>query len=89
MRLFPALVLGVPMIAQTLSPYQERADRFLQLVNPSYQSLTAIQQEALWAASTNVKPENDAAAEWSSKAAAAFNGNPFLITEARELLQHR
>ncbi len=89
MRLFPALVLGVPMIAQTLSPYQERAERFLQLVNPSYQSLTAIQQEALWAASTNVKPENDAAAEWSSKAAAAFNGNPFLIKEARELLQHR
>jgi len=89
MRLFPALVLGVPMIAQTLSPYQERADRFLMLVNPSYQSLTAIQQEALWAASTNVKPENDAAAEWSSKAAAAFNGNPFLIKEARELLQHR
>jgi len=89
MRLFPALVLGVPMIAQSLSPVQERADRFLKLVNAAYQSLTAVQSEAQWAASTDVKPENDAAAEWSGKAGAAFSGNPALIQEARELLKFR
>jgi len=89
MRLLPALILGVPMIAQTLSPVQERADRFLKLVDAAYQSLTAVQQEAAWAASTDVKPEHDAAAEWAGKAGAAFNGNPALIQEARELLKSR
>ena len=89
MRLLPALIVGIPMIAQSLAPHQERADRFLKLVNAAFQSLTAVQQEALWAASTDVKPENDAAAEWSGKAGAAFNGNPALILEARELLKFR
>jgi len=89
MRLLPALILGVPMIAQSFSPHQDRADRFLKLVNAAYQSLVTVQSEALWAASTDVKPESDAAAEWAGKASAAFNGNPALIQEARELLKVR
>ncbi|MCE1229228.1 MAG: M2 family metallopeptidase [Firmicutes bacterium] len=89
MRLLPALVIGAPMIAQALSPYQERADRFLQIVNAGYQSLTYVAQEAAWAAATDVKPANDAAAEAAGKAFAAFNGNPMLIREARELLAHK
>ena len=89
MRLLPALILGVPLLAQMTAPLQDRADRFLKLVNAGYQSLTYVAQQASWEAASNVKPENDAAAEWSGKAFAAFNGNPALITEARELLQHR
>jgi len=89
MRLLPALVLGVPLAAQAVLPLQERADRFLQLVNANYQALTYVQQEAAWAASTDVSPAHDAAAEAAGKALAAFNGNPALIREARELLAHR
>ena len=89
MRLLPALILGVPLLAQMTAPLQDRADRFLKVVNAGYQSLYTVASEAAWAASTDVKPEHDAAAEWAGRAAAAFNGNPALITEARELLAHR
>lgn len=89
MRLLSALLLGVPVLAQTINPIQERADRFLALVNTSYQALTYVQQEASWAAVTDVKPENDAAAVWAGRAYAAFNGSPALIQEARELLTHK
>lgn len=89
MRLLPALIVGVPLLAQMTAPMQDRADRFLQLVNAGYQSLYYVNSEATWAASTDVKPEHDAAAEWAGKAFAAFNGNPAVLTEARELLKHR
>ena len=56
MRILPALVLGVPMLAQTVSPIQERADRFLKLVNSGYQALVYVDQKAQWAAVTDVKP---------------------------------
>ena len=36
---------------------------------------------------TDVTPEHDAAAEATGKAYAAFNGNPAIINEARELLE--
>jgi peptidyl-dipeptidase A len=89
MRLLPALMISLPLVAQMTAPLQDRADRFLKLVNAGYQALYAVNSEAVWAASTDVKPEHDAAAEWAGKASAAFNGNPALITEARELLTHR
>ena len=89
MRLLPALIVGVPLLAQMTAPLQDRADRFLKLVNAGYQSLYYVNSEAGWAASTDVKPEHDAAAEWAGKAFAAFNGNPAVLTEARELLKHR
>lgn len=92
MRILPALVLGVSLAAQIApkpSPLQERADRFLALVNAGYQALYTISSEAQWKASTDVKPEHNAAAEWAGKASAAFNGNPALILEAKELLKHR
>ncbi|MFN7958833.1 MAG: M2 family metallopeptidase [Holophagaceae bacterium] len=89
MRLLPALMIGLPLVAQMTAPLQDRADRFLKLVNAGYQSLTYVAQQASWNAASDVKPEHDAAAEWAGKAYAAFNGNPALITEARELLQHR
>jgi len=89
MRLLPAFILAVPLLAQMATPQQERADRFLKLVNAGYQSLTYVAAEASWIAAMDVKPEHDAGAEWAGKAYAAFNGNPALITEARELLAHR
>jgi peptidyl-dipeptidase A len=89
MRILPALILGVPLLAQTAAPLQERADQFLKLVNSGYQSLTYVQQQAMWLAATDVSREHDAGAEWAGKAYAAFNGSPALISEARELLTHR
>src|SRR5256712_9690207 len=71
------------------SPVQERADRFLKLANAGYQALYRVNSEAQWLAVTDVTPQHDAAAEATGKAYAAFNGNPALITEARELLTHQ
>lgn len=71
------------------SPIQQRADQFLTLVNASYQALYTVASEAQWAASTDVTPAHDAASEAANKAAAAFNGNPAIINEAKFLLTHR
>src|SRR4051812_10781978 len=76
-------LLGAP------SPIQERADRFLSLANAGYQGLYRVNNEAQWLAVTDVTPVHDAAAETAAKSAAAFNGNPALINEARDLLTHR
>src|ERR1700731_5330556 len=70
-------------------PAQERADRFLKLANAGYQALYRVNSEAQWLAVTDVTPEHDAALEAAGKAYAAFNGNPALITEARDLLSHQ
>src|SRR6266403_4980783 len=83
------LSLGSPLVAATKSPIQERTDRFLALANAGYQALYRVNSEAQWLAVTDVTPEHDAAAEATGKAYAAFNGNPAIITEARELLAHQ
>jgi len=75
--------------ASAASPTQERADRFLALANSGYQALYRVNSEAQWLAVTDVTPEHDAAAEATGKAYAAFNGNPAIISEARELLTHQ
>jgi peptidyl-dipeptidase A len=77
------------MLAQTVNPTQERADRFLKVVNSGYQALVYVDQKAQWKSVTDVKPEHDAAREVSGQALAAFCGSPVLITEARELLTHK
>ena len=83
------LLLVVPLRTFAASPIQERADRFLKLANAGYQALYRVNSEAQWLAVTDVTPEHDAAAEAASKAYAAFNGNPAIISEARELLMHQ
>jgi peptidyl-dipeptidase A len=75
--------------AETKSPIQERADRFLALANAGYQAVYRVNSEAQWTAMTDVTPEHDAAAEATGKAYAAFNGNAAIINEARELLTHQ
>src|SRR5437667_9661856 len=82
------LLLVVPLRTFAASPIQERADRFLKLANAGYQALYRVNSEAQWLAVTDVTPEHDAAAEAAGKAYAAFNGNPAIISEARELLTH-
>ncbi len=77
------------LAASAASPIQERADRFLALANSGYQALYRVNSEAQWLAVTDVTPEHDAAAEATGKAYAAFNGNPAIISEARELLTHQ
>ena len=71
------------------SSIQDRADRFLALANAGYQALYRVNAEAQWLAVTDVKPAHDAASEATGKAYAAFNGNPAIINEARDLLTHR
>ena len=83
------ILLSTIVTAPAATPVQERADDFLALVNAGYQALTRVNQEALWVAATDVTPAHDAASEAAGKAYAAFNGNPALINEARELLTHR
>jgi peptidyl-dipeptidase A len=75
--------------AQAPSALQERADRFLEVVNSIHQGVSTVEQYALWDASTDVTPAHDAAADVASKARAAYAGSPALIREARALLEHR
>ncbi len=84
-----ALALCSTAFAVDRSAIQERADRFLDLVNASYQALVRVQSEAQWDAATDVTPAHDAASEVAGKAYAAFNGNPAIINEAKELLKHK
>ncbi|HEY7002425.1 MAG TPA: M2 family metallopeptidase, partial [Candidatus Udaeobacter sp.] len=85
---FLLLFLLLRPLAFAASPVRERADRFLALANAGYQALFRVNSEAQWLAVTDVTPQHDAAAEATGKAYAAFNGNPAIITEARELLTH-
>jgi peptidyl-dipeptidase A len=92
-RFFPRFIIPcgflilLPLHVRAASPIQDRADRFLKLANAGYQALYKTNSEAQWLAVTDVTPQHDAAAEATGKAYAAFNGNPALITEARELLE--
>ena len=52
MRLISTLMIGAPLLVQVASPIQERADRFLSLVNAGYQALYTISSEAQWKAAT-------------------------------------
>jgi peptidyl-dipeptidase A len=70
-------------------PVPERADRFLEIVNGTYQALYTVDQRAQWDAATDVTAAHDAAAEASANALAAFDGDPAVIREARALLALR
>ena len=89
--LFAIFALAIPAMAFAAgaSAIQKRADRFLALANAGYQALYRVNNEAQWLAVTDVTPAHDAAAEVGGKAAAAFNGNPAIINEARDLLTHK
>ena len=85
-----ALLATVPLLrASDVNPTQERADRFLMLVNASYQALGYVSSEAQWKASTDVNDVHDAASETAGKALAAFMGNPAIINETKALLLKR
>jgi peptidyl-dipeptidase A len=83
-----ALLLSAAPAGAASSPFQERADRFLELVNSGYQALYTVTSRAQWDAATDVSPAHDAAAATAGKAQAAFMGNPAVITEAGALLEH-
>ena len=83
----PPVGMAVPgRPTEPAKPVAERAARFLAFANAGYQALYRVSQEAQWLAATDVSPVHDAAAETAGQAYAAFNGNPFLIREAKELL---
>lgn len=75
--------------AADTNPTQERADRFLALVNSAYKSLVTLEGNEQWKALTDVSPVHDAGSETASKARAAFTGDPVLINEAKALLLKR
>ena len=83
------LATALSLHAAPPSPLQERADRFLTLVNAGYQSLITLRESTDWDVSTDVTPAHEAAAETAARAFSAFVGNPALITEARALLSRR
>lgn len=85
--IFVSLALQISL--RGASSIQERADRFLGLANAAYQAVFRVNSEAQWNAMSDVTPEHDAAVEATGKAYAAFNGNPAIINEARELLTHQ
>jgi len=85
----PFLGLAAFADVATISPLQDRADRFLNLANAGYQGLYKVQSVAQWDAATDVTPAHDAASETAGYALAAFTGNTALINETKELLQHR
>lgn len=89
--LVAVLILGwAPLMrGADTNPTQERADRFLALVNASYQAIYYVESEAQWKAWTDVSPVHDAASEIAGKARAAFIGNPALIAETKALLAQR
>src|SRR3954470_1360135 len=97
MNIVRCLKRGIPQIvllsfvasARAVSSPQERADDFFKLVNASYQALYRVESEAQWLAATDVSPQHDAASETAGKARAAFNGNPAIVNEARELLKEK
>jgi peptidyl-dipeptidase A len=84
-----ALLPASRAVGADTNPFQERADRFLALVNASYQAIYYVESEAQWKALTDVSPVHDAASETAGKARAAFMGNPALINETKALLFHR
>lgn len=84
-----AVLLAVGAQAADLNPTQERADRFLALVNASYQAIAYVENEAQWKALTDVSDVHDAASETAGKARAAFMGNPAIIDETKSLLLKR
>ena len=89
LTILPLPLWGAPAPAPAgkTTPIQEQADRFLTLMNSSYQALYKVNSEAQWKAVTDVTPAHDAASEAAGQAYAAFNGNPEVIKQTRELLQ--
>ena len=92
LTILPLPLWGAPSPAPALADgkntdAQAQADRFLTLMNASYQALYKVNSEAQWKAVTDVTPAHDAASEAAGQAYAAFNGNPEVIRQARELLQ--
>src|SRR6267142_3482297 len=87
-RTIVLLLVSAAFAAAAPPQIQERANRFLALANAGFQALYRVNSETQWLAVTDVTPEHDAASEAAGKAYAAFNGNPAIITEARDLLAH-
>ncbi|HVT72883.1 MAG TPA: M2 family metallopeptidase [Lacunisphaera sp.] len=83
------LAVAPGLRAADANPTQERADRFLALVNSGYQAMITLESRAQWDALTDVSPVHDAASETASKARAAFVGNVAVINEAKALLLKR
>ena len=64
------------------------AKTFLEMYNRTYQRLYTVANEAQWAALTDVTDEHTGQRMGAEKAQAAFVGSPWVIEQARTLMQH-
>jgi peptidyl-dipeptidase A len=64
------------------------AKTFLEMYNRTYQRLYTVASEAQWAALTDVTEEHTGQRMGAEKAQAAFVGSPWVIEQARALMQH-
>jgi len=64
------------------------AKTFLEMYNRTYQRLYTVASEAQWAALTDVTDEHTGQRMGADKAQAAFVGSPWIIEQARTLMQH-
>ena len=64
------------------------AKSFLDTYNRTYQSLYTVASDAAWSALTDVTDEHTGQRIGAEKAQAAYLGNPWIIEQARALLQH-
>lgn len=64
------------------------AKTFLETYNRTYQALYTVANNAAWAALTDVTEEHTGQRIGAEKAQAAYLGNPWIIEQARALLQH-
>ena len=89
------LVLAIPslsLISGTVFAKPEataaEAQVFLATYNRTYQILATVASEAAWSAVTDVTDEHTGQRIGAEKAQAAYLGNPWVIEQARALLQH-
>src|SRR5881394_2019460 len=80
-----------PLMAVAAASAKEiaaEAKTFLETYNRTYQRLFTVANEAQWAALTDVTDEHTGQRMGADKAQAAFVGSPWVIEQARTLMQH-
>ena len=88
--LLPTLLL-TPLMTLAAADSKEiaaEAKTFLEMYNRTYQRLYTVASEAQWAALTDVTDEHTGQRMGAEKAQAAFVGSPWVIEQARALMQH-
>lgn len=84
-----AAIVSLVLVGAPTRDVKQRAQEFLKMYNTLYQKLSTISAEAQWKSSTDVTDENTGERIGADKAFAAFQGNPYIIDNCKELLKHK